>query len=686
MEDVVGTSGADTIVATVKGTASDASTYETGDNIDGGDGVDTLSMLIVDDADLDDELVALTAVENVVIRSLDDAGGDEVQADLWDGVVRIESNRSTAAVEVVDVQSAATLAVTDSAENLTVTFADDAIGAADATLSVVVDGAGTAAADSVIAVNIGGDDAFTALNVNASGDASYISVDIDVESLESIVVTGNAALELAETGDNFDDVTSFDASGNTGGVTWATDDEVLTTLKGGSGDDAFSIDDAVDADAVIELGAGDDTLTADDTELDEASVIDGGSGTDTISSLAINNTIRAAIKNFETLELAGETRNLDMSRFTNSTFKDLKITDAALGGTMAVSGLAGSSVNLTVSNESGAAVTFGTLTATLASSSGASDSATINLDAADEDVTVTALTVGGMESIVINTNGDGVAAHVNTLSDLNDTGNSLTTITINGDQNFVLSDVDTNTTAVAAATTNPAANLTAALTLIDASAATGDITIAAGERTAFTDTTTGTFYFQYNNLVIKGGAGDDTLTHNAAAAGTVYAGSGDDTVTLEGVGAVAHLGEGSDGVTVSGTGQTIYADIGGDDEAVDTVTVQDDACFTTTGGAFASSSKITTIEGLSVGDVINVTDIEITADTPTDYTDTADAFLTLIDAINGALAANVISSFEYDGNTYLAINGAVTAGEDAVIKLIGTGYTLEGTNGVITLA
>jgi hypothetical protein len=61
--------------------------------------------------------------------------------------------------------------------------------------------------------------------------------------------------------------------------------------------------------------------------------------------------------------------------------------------------------------------------------------------------------------------------------------------------------------------------------------------------------------------------------------------------------------------------------------------------------------------------------------------------MSFVDAVNGAIqSADQINFFEWaDGNTYIVVDGDVTAGEDAVLKLIGTGYEFDGTNGVITI-
>jgi len=708
VEDMAGGAGADTFNTIVQ---TGATTWNTGDSIDGGAGNDTLYMRIIDVQEGENNDVSMSGVEHVRIRNFDNgAAADPIDASDWEGVTSIENYRSAAPgafsadVIVEGVQNNVTLKSTDLVGSaLEVTFANDALDSDEATLALEVDGS---AGDFV--VTVGGDDSVSTLSIKASGDDSDIGVRLYADTgtglvddeIENLVVTGDAALDLLFLSNEETTVISINASGNSGGLTFDARDVVaIEELTGSSGDDSIILassadeavialgggDDALDvitlhggalgADVSIDLGAGDDTLTGVAGDLDDAASIVGGAGTDTISSVLIAAANRAAIAGFEKLDIEGESRSIDMTLSAGNSVTGLVISDA-LGGDVTISGLAGTAITVEVGADTGAG---NDLTATLKTSTGSSDKATITFDDASTGYTVNKFASTSLESIAIVSDG---GAGTNVLSAISDTANTLATITITGDQDFTLSDVDTNTTSVASSSTNPTANVTAALTLIDGSAATGNLTINAGTRTAYTDTTTGTFYFQYGSLTIKGGSGDDDIDHLASSGGTVYSYDGDDTVLLDGSSQIAYLGDGADTVAVSNSGQTIYV---GADEDVDTVTVEDDSAFTTTGAAFSSSSKMTTIYDLASDDVIDLSNVESATNDPVEFD--VSSYMSFVDAVNGAIqSADQINFFEWaDGNTYIVVDGDVTAGEDAVLKLIGTGYEFDGTNGVITI-
>jgi hypothetical protein len=238
------------------------------------------------------------------------------------------------------------------------------------------------------------------------------------------------------------------------------------------------------------------------------------------------------------------------------------------------------------------------------------------------------------------------------------------------------------------------ANVTAALTSIDGSAATGNLTIAAGTRTAFTDTTTGTFYFQYGSLTIKGGSGDDNITHAASSGGTVYSNDGNDIVTLEGTSQIAYLGFGGDTVNLSGGGQTVDlgADTDGDEVVFSAVSTTAGSVTTVAApagyaiGAFTSSTRFVTVNNFKDGDRIDLSVLN-NGSSIADATSTADDYMSLVDAVNGVLGLlgstggpTDLAYFEWlDGNTYVVAEGdedvdTGTTGNqyfNAVIKITG---------------
>jgi hypothetical protein len=680
VEDATGTAGNDTFNA-LSANDPDVDTFNTGDLIDGGAGTDTLN-ITVRAGGTEDELVEIINVENINIRKLD--VGDNFDATLWDGVERITSVRSADPVGVDEVQNNVIIGATNTDADLEVTFADDALDSDEATIAMAVSDAD----DILVTVNVGGDDAVVTLTIEASGE-SIVEVDGDLDALTSLSVTGTGSLELTNA-DGFADVTEVDLSGNSGGVTLDITDATLDSLTGGSGDDVITVA-AVAEDASIDLGAGDDILTADAGDLDDAAEVKGGAGTDTISSVALNNVNRTIFSGFETLALAGEDRSIDVSRFTNNTFSNLLIDDD-LGGATAISRLAGSTINIDV-----VTTTTATLTATLATATGTSDVANVTFTDDAAGATLAGLTTAGVETLNIVSGGDGA----NQISALTLTDNTLSKIVITGDEDFTIAAPTTNTTAVAS--TTAAAASVAALSLIDGSEATGDLTITGPTRAAYSFTTNGTFYHTYTTT-IKTGSGDDTVTTGATATTTVYTNDGDDGVTLNGTAAIAYLGEGADTVSTSGAGQTVYL---GADEDIDALTLVAATSATAGvtgpaigfGATYGSTSRFLTVNDFNEGDTIDVDDIFAGADVDgiADETNIADGELTFAAAVNAVRADlgwnDEAAYFHWDGDTYIVVSSntdwnttdANAQYSAAVIKLIGE-VDLDMADSIITLA
>jgi hypothetical protein len=679
VEDATGGAGNDTFNAL---SADTDSTLNAGDLIDGGAGVDTLKISVtVDGAQA--AAFETANLENIQIRALDT--GDNFDATLWDGVEKLISYRSTAEVEVDALQNNMTLAVERSAADLTVVFADDALESDAATLNLEVSDADDIAID----VSVGGDDVITTLSIAAVGD-NIVDVSTGADGIDTINVTGSGTLELTNAGQDWDDVTDVDLSGNSGGVTLdLSTADALASLEGGSGDDVITVD-AIDVDATISLGAGDDLLTAGSGDLDDAASVEGGSGTDIISSVALSTANRTIISGFETLALAGESRSIDVSRFSNNSFANLLI-DGNLGGATTISKLAGTKIEIEV-----AATTTAVLTATLATATGSSDKGTITFNDDATAETFAGLTSAGLETLEIVSGGDGA----NEVSAITMTDNTLASIVITGDQDFTLEAPTTNTTAVASTTS--AATSASALTMIDGSAATGDLTITGPTRATYSFTTNGTFYHSYTTT-IKTGSGDDTVTSGATATTTVYTNDGDDTVTLNGTSASAYVGEGTDDVTVKGAGATV--DLGSDEDAdvieiyaaaATTISVPTGFLAAGANGAFASTTKFLSVVHMTEDDEIDATDY--TNDSVmTDLTTTADDYLSLVDAMNAVIDATSdgdASYFQWDADTYVYVDGETdfdsdTAGADdanygTVIKITGT-VDVDMALGVITI-
>ena len=330
-------------------------------------------------------------------------------------------------------------------------------------------------------------------------------------------------------------------------------------------------------------------------------------------------------------------------RAITPTFQSLAKT-SALAGNVTVTNLAGTKI---VINDTSASDDGFTLTATLANATGTSDCAEIHFNG-DGGSTIANFTTAGLESIAIDSQSKN-KGDANAITVITTTDNVLSNVTITGDKDFMLSGVITNSSASTAA-----ANVASALTTIDGSTATGDLTITGGFST-FIGTTA--FETTYDNLTIKTGSGDDSI--DIGGRGTVSTGAGADDVTVRTLG--------------------VSVDVGADQDT-DTVTLSASADFNT---AFDPTYCVAII-GMAVGDTTDFSVIESAATRVNDFTASALTFASLESAVNAAIA-DVTAAVDFfnwvDDDTYLVVDGI----DDTVIKLIGTYEDFTLAVGVVTI-
>lgn len=402
-------------------------------------------------------------------------------------------------------------------------------GTAAHALTVNVDGTGIDSASTSSAFLTGGtvlkDTIATAMTINATGTKSSVDVSAS-SSVKALTVTGSADLTLAAAPAVA--VTSIDGSAATGKLTLGTLNAAVVTLKTGSGNDSATLQ--ATAKATADTGAGNDTLTlgailaagstvnlgaGNDTLLGTAvpaasttgntTVIDGGEGTDSVSTSLINAGNAAQFKNFESLSLQGST--LDIALMTGSTVAGLTIDADA---TTTVSN-ATQAMGLTV-NASSTSSTIG-----FTGVSGTTDTYAIKFAATTTGTATTptsvdagTVVVSGIETVSIDSGATaGVNANAITLTD-----SVLQTLNITGSQALT---VKFTGTSGGTATGQ-------GIALIDGSAATGKLTIDLNSNTP-------TLNLAAAGLTVKGGTAADTLTA-AGKSVTFTGGSGADTFTM----------------------------------------------------------------------------------------------------------------------------------------------------------
>jgi hypothetical protein len=627
VDSLTGTANNDTFVGVVGTTGA---TLSAGDSVNGGAGVDTLRIVASTAGAALTPLTGVT-VTNVEKLSVQNVSGQTVTIGAVAGVSSVASTNSinnvvytglAAGTEVVLSGSATTAA---GILNFSQATATDAVkvtidGGVNGGVVTNVGGTATSAAiNSTGAANgattantiqlTGGTNTLTTLAVNADAAlrATLVAGDY-VATGAALTVTGAAAANLGTAGV----FKTVDASASTGGLTVGLSSTLTTSFKG---------------------GAGNDTITGTAPLLATAT-IDGGAGTDTVSALLINSTNAAIFKNFEVIDLNGATgAGLDAVLLTGSTLTGVSVSGATVSTNYAFSNLVESATgfNVSVTGDNGTTNALG-LGFTTASVAGTADVLNYSF-AATAGTTIGAgvVTSQGIETINISSKGANTGLNSLTVVD-----NAAKSIVVTGEHALSLT---VSGQAAASATAS------SALTSIDASAATGAVTI----NTAAV--TTGL----QSGITIKGGSGADTIV----VATTNVTGSVGDTVTT---------GAGNDKVDVTAA---------------------------TLGSNFLTAPQFTTITDFAKGDSIQF------AATATAFTATAvnvSAATSLVGALQiaNSATANTVQWFAYGGDTYVV--GSVAAGggaqgtaldaTDVVVKLSGVVNlaTSSDTAGLLTFA
>jgi hypothetical protein len=492
-DNLIGTAGNDIFTAGVNTAANGTTlvdTLQAIDQINGGDGVDTLTATINSGA----AVIAptLTSVENVTIRST--AAGSGLSLTGATGVQKVTVANSTATAAVNAVGAVATLAVADQKTNV----AFD--GQTATTLALALDNVGVNGAPGTavqVKVDLGATIASAATTLNITANSSNVEVldstGANVATAATIAATGSNTLKLTDganiasltvTGAGSVNVSSVDlVKGATlnvgdGGITFTTGVSTATsfTATTGAGKDSLTVDGAVvktittgagndsvttataalAATASIDLGAGDDTLTLHAAPAGAGVTLSGGDGKDTLAVTAAGFTSisgygptdLAKITGFEILSLTDanvpDKTSVDLSKIGGLTGFQSK--GVATGGTATVTNV-GANADIILKGD--LKTNNGALTVTLKDATGTADVVNLTLNTTitqnnDATVDTTAATVtttiAGVETLNVNstgslstqvTTGNKTDIAVNTLV-LTDA--DLTTLTVTGDQ------------------------------------------------------------------------------------------------------------------------------------------------------------------------------------------------------------------------------------------------------------
>lgn len=714
----VGTSGNDTFtanVATNPGTGvADVETLTSLDEIDGGAGADTLNYYtvggtalpaaaiknietinIVSDGAVTADLQNYASVTTVKAKAIsndvdiDVKGATTVEVTGLSEVVAITDNSTTEVLTTVSITGSGNTAgdntktidstalttlsltditgtandddqddiTTDTVSALTLNLNNVSIGSADilaaSATSAVVNTSGNK--DIVVDDLDLGEATTVTINANTTGgDSIETTIDgLDIAKASILTIAGAGNLVL--TAGTYTALTTFDASSASGNVTLtaalATDD----LYKGGSGKDTLASVGATTKD--LTLGAGDDKATLSVANLGTGGSIDAGAGIDTLSMTSAHavtasgdttgdTRLETKISGFERLEIAAAAVNT-AATYNLAAFDDINyviyngsaedgnanvqtINNFASGGTLHYKAFADAD-DSTVANVAGAAVQTADVL-----------NVRLDVDTTAGVLAAGSLTLADVETVNISTQ-DGQTATT-------DVAASIHTMTL----------VATSAKSVAVSGNN-GLNLTntnnSAITKFDASGVVGDKATDTAANLAVTfvsDTTSAA-------VTMIGGAGNDTLTSDAAStkADSLSGGAGNDALTGGAGDDTLVGGAGDDTLTGNGGINQLTGGAGADSFVIGVATSK--AAYSTIAD-LAEGDTITLAAGL--GNAFTSTKVSLTSSaTFNDYLDAASA------------AADTAKWFQFGGDTYLvgsaAADSSYTNGTDTVVKISG---------------
>ena len=626
-------------------------TLNTGDNLNGGDGTDSLTLTTALTADASVLGFTTTSIENMYVNIVDgDAANNHVlTADMLlsapTSVVLSGSTATTAAdgLTMNNVDAATSLTLSGTANmDATVNYkAASLIGTTTARTLNVNGVSSTAAGDSTVTYGAG----VESLTVSSTGTAS--TVGSIVWGGPSLTVTGDANLTvstaLAAT------ATSVDASNFTGKLSIQVSDVANgasaavadLTVKGGSGNDTLNVAGVTTAarELAVDGGDGDDNVTIGQDLLGAVAgvslgdVLVGGDGIDTLTYTSAGfNGLTAAkttgVSGFETIAVSNAHANSITLANIQAGISDVALLLASNGGTIV--GPAGS---LTVSQK---VAGTGSLTLT-DTGTGTTDSVTLTNASGTSAVDVFAaqnIISNGYETVTINTTSGGTA-----------TSQDVGTITITA---------DTSTPAAATSVVFTGSNVATV------GAITAKTINASGLSTVGAFTTFQMTAAAVGVTTITGSEGRDTLVGDASS--TINGNGGNDTITGGSGIDVLNGGDGNDGITTNGGSDTVS---GGDGN--DTITLA---------GNLSAADKI---DGGDGTDTMSVTNGSLTALKALTLTE-ANTFNTNLVSVETLTVTDALNQTSFDlgyleGVTRVNLGAGIT-GAEALAGLT-NGFTVD---------
>jgi hypothetical protein len=425
-------------------------TFNPGDNIDGGDGEDTLQIRVLDEESaFGDGFGAGATVNDVEILEVFEAASDGAEFDLvgFTGLEQIvlDTRYSDSysfynlGEELISITMEGTRAPADSRGFTFYLFdvANNLYTADDDELTINVKNAGSEEEDTSAYFSHYSapdfEDVFEMYKVVVSGDDNYLWIEndntTDVVEVTKLTVmnapgeSGSLKLEL----DEEEELETVDASGMAGAFTYffsGTDDEQEIEVTTGTGNDNIGLDDGT---YTVDLEDGDDRLQLlkyEDDDDDTDDVLDGGDGTDTLAAdvdfWADADFDDLDQTSFEVAEFSGSASAPATVSIDGFDSLVISVNVTTVGG-VTVNDVAGKMVTFTENSQSTNALTFGSTTTTdtldilfAEEASGTVDDLSVadiedvslETSSEDDDLTFTTIDISGVESLSVTGEGD----------------------------------------------------------------------------------------------------------------------------------------------------------------------------------------------------------------------------------------------------------------------------------------
>jgi hypothetical protein len=644
VETVTGTKGDDTIQGSLVGDIATGTTTNPSDLINAGDGTDTLQMSVSGAHGANFTLAGVNAsgLEKLNINNFETDGTREttIDASLLGGLTEINltSSSATGDTTVSNLGGVVTASMANGSANLQLDYTTAAsTGATSQTLNLK----GGVSASTVTIAGV------EAMTVDSSVSANTLT-DLVTTSATSLTLTGdqNLSISAGSLADfDFADATlatsldgTVDATGLSGTLAINMNASDVVTVLAGSGATTIGMANGLDLRDTITGGAGSDTIDVTVSETTalagvtgvenlqitaaDIDIADGGAG-DASGAVTLSGTAIASVTNYisnVTTATDGDVGTVNVTNMDNGDTVTL-----AAGGSDTTIGGAGAGISLATSfatddSANSATIAFNGIGAVDANASNSLGFAQVEVNEV-ETLTLTANT---------NATGTVTTSGVEVL-----TATAATSITATGAGALAVTAV-TNTTL---------------LTSIDASAMTGNLTLAGVDASV---------------LNYKGTQGNDTLTLAGLASTDTFDGNGGtDAITATGVSGLTAttgalnvtdvddliLNTGAanviDASSLTSVGELVFT---GNHAGTQTVTN-----LAVSGTAITMGSAAATMDG---GNVINVS--------LADETGTSD---TLAVKLNNSSAASTDSGLDFEGIESLTIAVDTTSTNNASIAM-----------------